>query len=109
MSRNDTPASLPGNSGKKNSTAWNRWQALKESTARGGLTWSDANGETLLAAIASVTAEGAALLLGKTSDGGALMIRIIDNDVSTPFYPADLPSLNDVLMALVGAANNAQK
>lgn len=96
---------LNGSTGAPTASVLDRWKRLKEQTARGGLTWSDAPAEDLRDAIASATEDGAAVLLSKTSDGGALVLRIITDSASTPFYPASSSALNEILLMVVESAN----
>lgn len=81
-------------------SAVDKYKDLQKRTAqaRGSLTWADAPAEELLAMIASVTGDGAAVLLAVTSDGGALVVRTIVDKESVPFYAPDMASLNNLLM-----------
>lgn len=73
-------------------------QMQKEAASRrGALTWTDADAEDLRDTVASVTEDGAAVLLAKTSDGGALVLRIIADRESVPFYAPDMASLNEMM------------
>lgn len=79
----------------------NKWAAAMLSTRKGSLTWADCGADDLLAAVAHVTEEGAALLLAKTSDAGALMVQVLVGTGDRPkFYAASMAELNDLLDAL---------
>lgn len=88
--------------GKKNGTAAaNKWAAAMLDTRKGCLSWADCGAEDLLAAVAHVTEDGAALLLSKTSDGGALMVQVLVGVGDKPkFYAASMQELNELLEAL---------
>lgn len=89
------------NPSKKGPAAANKWAAAMLETRKGSLTWADVGAEDLQAAVAHVTEEGAALLLAKTSDGGALMVQILVGTGDRPkFYAASMAELNDLLDAL---------
>jgi CO dehydrogenase/acetyl-CoA synthase gamma subunit (corrinoid Fe-S protein) len=65
------------------------------------LSWSDADPADLQDAIAHVTEDGVALLLAKTSDGGALMAQALIGAGHKPkFYAASQAELNELLAML---------
>lgn len=82
--------------GSKPSSAVEKYKQLQRqvNVSKGSLTWSDCPEEELRDMIASVTEDGAAILLAKTSDGGALVVRCIVDKESVPFYAPDTASLN---------------
>lgn len=84
----------------KASSAVDKWRELQKSvnTRRGSLTWMDCPSQELVEVAASVTEDGAALLLSKTSDGGALVLRVIVDRESVPFYAPDMAALNALLL-----------
>lgn len=57
----------------------------------------DADSDDLRDTVASVTEDGAAVLLAKTSDGGALVLRVIADRESVPFYAPDMASLTQMM------------
>lgn len=87
--------------------AVSKYKALQQQNRPNTIDWTDAPHEDLMAAIVAVTGDGAAILLSRTSDGGALVIRVIDGNTSTPFYPSNAGALNEVLSMIVDAAANA--
>lgn len=94
MARQDKITDLRGNG---QNAGGDQWEARLAERNRGRLTWADAGAEDLLAAVASVTEGGAALLLSKTSDGGALVIHLLVGTVRHKLYPASVAELNEAL------------
>lgn len=83
------------------STKATKWAAAMLGTRKGSLSWSDCGAQDLLDAVAHVTEDGAALLLARTSDGGALMVQVLVGVGDRPkFYAASMAELNELLEAL---------
>lgn len=79
----------------------NRWEQAMRSTDRGSLSWADVGAEDLKEVVAHATEDGAAVLLAKTSDGGALLVQIlVSRDRRPKFYAATMAELNEMLMKL---------
>jgi len=62
--------------------------------------WSEANAEKLRLAVDAVSRCGAAIMLGRTSDGGALSICILDGDSKIKEYPHTAEELAETLDAI---------
>lgn len=92
--------------GSKPSSAAEKYRKLQEQSTRdrGSLKWSDCPSEELVDMVAAVTEDGAAILLAKTSDGGALVVRVIADKESVPFYAPDMAALNHLLMEIRSSA-----
>jgi hypothetical protein len=89
------------NGGSSSSSPPNKWQAAMDAHRKGSLSWADCGPEDLVAAVAHVTEDGAAVLLSKTSDGGALMVQVLVGVGDRPkFYAASMMELNELLEAL---------
>lgn len=69
-------------------------------SSRGGLTWSDCDADSLLAAVHAATEDGAAILLGKTQDGGALTIQVWNAAGRHKLYPASMAELSEALQVI---------
>lgn len=84
-------------------SAVEKYRQLQRGVAasRGSLTWNDCPEEELRDMVANVTEDGAAILLAKTSDGGALVVRCIVDKESVPFYAPDMAALNLLLREVV--------
>lgn len=95
----DRLSSKLGGSAHTGSSAAAKYKKLQKEAAsrRGSLTWTDADPEDLRDTVASVTGDGAAILLSVTSDGGALVLRILADRESVPFYAADMAALNAMM------------
>lgn len=83
-----------------------KYAKAKLSSSKGGLSWLEANAEQLLKTIAAVIEDGAAILLARTSDGGALVIRVVDDTGSHAWYPASEQEIHDDLAEIGKAAIN---
>jgi hypothetical protein len=62
--------------------------------------WSDADATALRLAVDSITRAGAAVMFGRTSDGGALSICILDGDSKIKEYPHTAEEVADTLAAI---------
>lgn len=78
------------------------WEQVLHKKERNRASWTWADGEVLLDALVSVTEDGAALLLSKTSDGGALALQIWSGTARHKFYPVSSAELNELLTAMAG-------
>ncbi len=65
--------------------------------------WSTIDAGLLLEVVEAVTAAGDCLMLSRTSDGGAMHVRILSEGVVEKWYPATTQELSEVLTAIVGA------
>lgn len=83
-----------------------RYGQLTHSESRGGLTWVEADATLLRSAAAAVTEDGAALLLTKTSDGGALCIQVWTGTDRHKLYPASATELREALQLIIEIANS---
>lgn len=90
---------------KERDTAIDKWNRLVEATGRSSVTWNDADPTMLRDAVAAATEDGAALLFAKTSDGGALVVKVINDKKSVPLYPASTQSLHSTLELIAQIAN----
>lgn len=95
------------NGSKKGQREGDKWENLFLDKGSGRITWNDCDPQSLLDAVAAATEDGAAVLLSKTSDGGALVVRILTDQGSTPFYPASAAALSEVLAMIVEVAGKA--
>lgn len=83
-----------------------KYATAKLSSVKGGLTWLEADAAELLKVVAAVIEDGAAILLARTSDGGALVIRVVDDAGSHAWYPASPEALAADLREIGKAAVN---
>jgi hypothetical protein len=81
---------------------WGDNFALKN---RGNVGWADCNKDLLHAALAAATEDGAALLLSRTSDGGALSIHVLTSVTTHKLYPATVEEINEALQLIVKIAS----
>jgi hypothetical protein len=71
--------------------------------SRGTRLVSECNPGTLALAITRVVAQGDAILIGSTSDGGCVVITILSGDERQKFYPNDEGSLSAALSQIAEA------
>lgn len=67
----------------------NKWEALRAQHSTRNFSWADAGAEDLRDMVAAVVADGSAVLLASTSDGGALVIQILNGKGRHKLYPTD--------------------
>lgn len=65
------------------------------------LSYGQVSGETLRECVVSVVDSGDAVLFGRTSDGGALSVRVLHNGATNAWYATDASELQELLEALV--------
>lgn len=82
----------------------NKWGIPLDSQLKGSLTWMDADPEDLRECIAAVTEDGAAILLSRTSDGGALMMQVLAEHSKPKWYPVTMQMLTETLMEVTARA-----
>lgn len=70
--------------------------------------WRDAPAEDLLECVATVTEDGAALLLSVTSDGGALVMQVWNGAGRHKLYPATPAELNEALRLVTDIARGIE-
>jgi hypothetical protein len=63
--------------------------------------WSDLSPDSIRGAVDAVTRAGAAILMGRTSDGGALSICILDGDSKIKEYPHTVEEATQLLAAIL--------
>ena len=64
------------------------------------VSYGDSDPAGLQGAIESITLSGDAVLFGRTSDGGALVVRVLSGGKSYVHYPTTSEALNELLTEL---------
>jgi hypothetical protein len=77
-----------------------RYAALKSRVGNGGVSFGQVSGETLRGCIEAVVGAGDAILFGRTSDGGALSVRVLSDGATECWYPSDASELLELLEGL---------
>lgn len=80
---------------------WDQCEGARELVS---VSWSHVDAEALIGALVALTDSGSAVTLGLTSDGGALMIAVLDNGKVSKSYFHDLTLLEDRLKAVKNMA-----
>lgn len=78
-------------------TKLDRWGSMKWKGSQEPISWSCAEPRVLQDAIVGATEDGAAVLLSKTSDGGALALQILSGSERYKYYLADSVEVDDLL------------
>lgn len=81
-----------------------KYQGAKTGHSLSALRIGQAGGDTLSACVDAVIAAGDAILFGRTSDGGALSLRVLSDGVTECWYPTDASELLEVLEAITAIA-----
>lgn len=84
MARDNEPGMPSTRVGKSGSGKWSTYTGRPGGTKTAD--WSKVSEEALLGAISAVTANGAALLFGRTRDGGTLCLTLCDGDQRLKLY-----------------------
>jgi hypothetical protein len=66
-------------------SAGSKYQKASKST--GQITWAEVDGPSIKSAIDSVTRDGCAIVFSRTSDGGALVLTLLDGPTRVKEYP----------------------
>jgi hypothetical protein len=75
----------------------NKYARLHGEAGSGGLSIGQIDAPLLRDAIHTVVSHGDAILIGRTSDGGALSVRILSGGATECFYPTDASELLELL------------
>lgn len=78
-----------------------KYTGVARNSGAGALRFGQVSGETLRECVDTVVAGGDAVLFGRTSDGGALSVRVLSNGVTEAWYPSDASELQELLEALI--------
>lgn len=81
-------------SAENSSSLGARLATLKSSEKSGSITWGDAPDSLLSSVIENVVEAGSLISFGRTSDGGALVLSILDSGEPTKFYFANREDLD---------------
>lgn len=82
-----------------------RWETANPATPHEDLRCSTQEGSLVADAIDAVLDSGAALVLSRTSQGGALCIRVLEGNTNTPLYAGTPTELRSLLTGLIQAAH----
>lgn len=77
--------------------------SLARSRSRSQTTWQDATPQLLQEALTFVVDSGSLIGFGRTSDGGALMLSITTDGLSSKFYASQTEEVDELLREVVTA------
>lgn len=86
--------------------AVSKFAGLAEDAPRGAVEWSEVDGRAIKAAVCGATESGAALILAKTQDGGALAVTLLDGPRRVKKYFNSAGEAESWLMNLASLAND---
>lgn len=92
---------MPNTTAKRGSSAANLYAGLKRSGGDNGVSFGQVDGSVLRDCVERVTANGDAILFGRTTDGGALSIQILSSGETSKFYVTDVSELFELLEGLI--------
>lgn len=90
--------------GNGNGNGASKWGKKVENSNLSNLSFGHADAVKLQAAIAAVTEDGAAVLLSKTSDGGALVVQVWNGSGRHKLYPTTMAELTEALSLITEIA-----
>lgn len=70
----------------KPKAAGSKYQKAQKGSA--GITWAEVDGPSIKAAIDAITRDGCAIVFSRTSDGGALVLTLLDGPSRIKEYPS---------------------
>jgi hypothetical protein len=80
------------------------YASLLSNRSVGALSYGQVDGEALRSCLVSVVERGDAVLFGRTSDGGALSVRVLSHGQTYAFYATDASELLELLEGLTRGA-----
>lgn len=80
-----------------------KWGQIRAGSDVARLGWETCDGAAVMALVCAVTNQGGAIILGRTRDGGALMVTILDGDETLKEYIPSGTDVTEVVWALAGA------
>lgn len=83
-----------------------RLATLKNSKSRSGITWGDVQDEALSQMIEACVEQGALISFGRTSDGGAIVLSILDEGEPTRFYAANVEEVTTLVAEVLEVVNS---
>jgi hypothetical protein len=81
-------------------TGDNPYSGVGGTSSGSGVSFSGADRGSLCTALDAVTARGDAMVFSRTSDGGAVSIRVLHDKLVTKWYCKDIAELDDLLHGL---------
>ena len=74
----------------------------------GPITWAEVDGPTIKSAIHAITRDGAAVVFGRTSDGGALSLTLLDGAERIKKWPNSAADAETILLDWLEAASTPE-
>lgn len=86
--------------------AVSKFAGLSADDTRGAVEWAEVDGRAIKAAVCGATEQGAALILAKTQDGGALAVTLLDGSRRVKKYFNSAGEAESWLMNVASLAND---
>jgi hypothetical protein len=88
-------------------TAPDRWDRIGAQTEGPALNWDEAPPALLASVVSAVVDGGDAILFGRTSDGGALLLQVLNGGGKHKLYPTSAEEVEAALRSVLDIATNA--
>lgn len=85
--------------------AVSKYARLAEGNATGAMSWEEVDGRLIKGALVAVSEDGCALILGKTSDGGALSLTLLGPGQPVKRWFKDQATAESFLRELMATAS----
>lgn len=92
--------------GKKKSADGSKWTKYQPKKAANPLSWDEVSAPLIGELVGAVTRDGAAILLGTTRDGGALVVTVCAGDERIKFYASTPEEVASMLANLIATAES---
>lgn len=86
--------------------AVSKYARLSEGTDSGSVSWEEVDGRALKAAVTAATEDGCALILSKTSDGGALSVTLLAGAQRHKKYAKSAQLAESLLLEIIALAKS---
>lgn len=91
---------VPGKSRTTASAGDDPYGNIRGGDSSGPMQWSQVEAGVLKRALDAVTQRGDAVVFSRTSDGGALSLRVLHDQLVTKWYPRSVDELESILQEL---------
>lgn len=91
------------NDGRNSTTnpAVSKFASLAEGNGAGPVSWEEVDGRLIKAAVVAASDDGCALILGKTSDGGALSVTLLHSGPAIKKWPKSAELAESLLREII--------
>lgn len=91
---------------RKNDGKVSKWTQYQAPPRVANMSWDEVSLPLIGEVVGAVTRDGAAILLGTTRDGGALVITVCDGDQRIKFYASSSEEVSSMMSRVLAAATD---